>query len=54
VSGMKPACWCVQRRLACSVGGSPTRATVRNPVAWIVRRKETESREPIDKAIEGW
>ena len=25
-----------------------------NPVAWIVRRKETESREPIDKAIEGW
>jgi homeodomain-containing protein len=50
----KPAWKCVQRRLACSVGGSPTRATVRNPVAWIVRRKETESREPIDKAIEGW
>jgi transposase len=48
----KPACWCVQRRLAYSVGGSPTRATVRSPVAWIVRRKETESRKPIDKAIE--
>jgi hypothetical protein len=27
---------------------------VRSPVAWIVRRKETESREPIDEAIEGW
>jgi len=50
----KPACWCVQRRLAYSVGGSPTREKVRNPVAWIVRRKETESREPIDEAIEGW
>src|ERR1700687_96290 len=35
----KPAWRCVQRRLAYSVGGSPTRATVRNPVAWIVRRK---------------
>jgi hypothetical protein len=44
----------VQRRLAYSVGDSSTRAKVRNPVAWIVRRKETESREPIDEAIEGW
>jgi len=35
-------------------GGSPTREKVRDPVAWIVRMKETESREPIDKAIEGW
>ena len=50
----KPAWRCVQRRLAYSVGGSPTRVKVRNPVAWIVRRKETESREPIDEAIEGW
>src|SRR5437870_5370674 len=33
---------------------SPTRVKVRTPVAWIVRRKETESRKPIDKAIEGW
>src|SRR5262249_54766239 len=50
----KPAWRCVQRRLAYSVGGSPTRVRVRNPEAWIVRRKETESREPIDEAIEGW
>jgi len=50
----EPACWCVQRRLAYSVGSSPTRVKVRTPVAWIVRRKETESRKPIDKAIEGW
>ena len=27
---------CVQRKLACSVGGSPTRATVRSPVAWVL------------------
>jgi hypothetical protein len=33
---------CVQRRLAYSVGDSLTRAKVRSPVAWIVRRKETE------------
>jgi hypothetical protein len=50
----EPAWRCVQRRLAYSVGDSPTRAKVRNPVAWIVRRKETESREPIDETIEGW
>ena len=47
----KPACWCVQQRLAYSVGGSPIRVKVRSSVAWIVGRKETESREPIDKAI---
>ena len=29
----KPACWCVQRRLAYSVGGSPIRVIVRSPVA---------------------
>jgi hypothetical protein len=34
-----------------SVGSSPTRVRVRDPVAWIVGRKETESRKPIDKAI---
>jgi len=28
----KPACWCVQRRLAYSVGGNPTWAKVRSPV----------------------
>ncbi len=38
----KPACWRVQRRLAHSVGDSPTRVKVRSPVAWIVRGKETE------------
>jgi hypothetical protein len=32
-------------------GESPTRVKVRSPVAWIVRRRETESREPIDEAI---
>ena len=40
----KPAYWWVQRRLAYSLGDSPTRVRIRNPVAWIVRRKETESR----------
>src|SRR5713101_154573 len=32
----------VQRRLACSVGDSPTGARVRSPVAWIAGGKETE------------
>jgi hypothetical protein len=35
----------------CSVGDSPTGAKVRNPVAWIAGRKETELLKPIDKAI---
>src|ERR1700692_2526703 len=38
-------------KLVYSAGVSPARARVRDPVAWIVRRKETESRESIDKAI---
>ena len=38
-------------KLVYSAGVSPARARVRGPVAWIVRRKETESREPIDEAI---
>jgi IS5 family transposase len=40
-------------KLVYSAGGSPARARVRGPVAWIVRRKETESRKSIDKAILG-
>jgi IS5 family transposase len=40
-------------KLVYSAGVSPARAKVRGPVAWIVRRKETESRESIDKAILG-
>lgn len=40
-------------KLVYSAGVSPARATVRGPVAWIVRRKETESRKSIDKAILG-
>jgi hypothetical protein len=36
-----------------SVGVNPTRTRVRSPVAWIVGRKETESRKSIDKAILG-
>jgi len=33
------------------VGANPAREKVRDPVAWIVRRKETESGKSIDKAI---
>jgi len=44
---------CVQRRLACSVGVSPTGARVRSPVAWIARVEETKHVKPIDKAIFG-
>jgi IS5 family transposase len=40
-------------KLVYSAGVSPARAKVRGPVAWIVRRKETESRKSIDKAILG-
>ena len=40
-------------KLVYSAGVSPARARVRGPVAWIVRRKETESRKSIDKAILG-
>ena len=44
---------CVQQRLACSVGDKPTEAKVRSLVAWIARRKETESLKPIDRIILG-
>ena len=40
-------------KLVYSAGVNPVRARVRGPVAWIVRRKETESRKSIDKAILG-
>jgi hypothetical protein len=39
--------------LVYSTGVNPVGAKVRSPVAWIVRRKETESRKSIDKAILG-
>ena len=44
---------CVQRRLACSVGDSPTGAKVRNPVAWVAYVEETKRMKPTDKAILG-
>src|ERR1700730_10765089 len=37
--------------LMCSVGGKPTEAQVRNLVAWIGGKRETESLRSIDKAI---
>ena len=40
-------------KLVYSAGVNPARARVRGPVAWIVRRKETEPRKSIDKAILG-
>ena len=42
---------CVQLRLACSVGVSPTRVKVRSSVAWMAGWRETETLKPIDKAI---
>jgi hypothetical protein len=44
---------CDQRRLACSVGVSPTRARVRSPVAWVASAEETRRMKPTDKAILG-
>ena len=44
---------CVQRRLACSVGDSPTEVRIRNLVAWIAPVEETKPVKPIDKAILG-
>ena len=44
---------CVQRRLVCSVGVSPTGARVRSPVSWIALVEETKLMKPIDKAILG-
>jgi hypothetical protein len=51
--GNRPARECVRRRLARSVGDSPTQATVRGLVAWIAGRREIEFLKPIDKAIQG-
>jgi hypothetical protein len=45
---------CVQRRQTCSVGGSPTGARARRPVAWMAGRRETKALKPIDDTIEGW
>src|SRR2546427_11874743 len=42
---------CVQRRQTCSVGGSPTGATARRPVAWMAGRRETQALKPIDETI---
>jgi hypothetical protein len=39
---------CVQRRLACSVGGRPAGARVRRPVVWIAGWRETKTLKPID------
>src|SRR5271157_1233323 len=44
---------CVQQRLACSVGGSPTREGVRSPVAWVAAVEEMKQLKPTDKAIPG-
>ena len=44
---------CVQRRLACSVGVSPTKARVRSLVAWVASVEETKRMKPTDKAILG-
>ena len=44
---------CVQRRLACSVGVSPTKARVRSLVAWVASVEETKRMKPTDKAIQG-
>src|SRR5262245_27857181 len=41
-AGYVLATQCVQRRLACSVGGSPTGARVRSPVAWVATVEETK------------
>ena len=42
---------CVQRRQTCSVGGSPTGATARRPVARMAGRRETKVLKPIDETI---
>ncbi len=44
---------CVQRRLACSVGVSPTEERIRDLIAWIAPVEETKPVKPIDKAIHG-
>ena len=44
---------CVQQRLACSVGVSPTEERIRILVAWVAAVEETKPLKPIDKAILG-
>ena len=44
---------CVQERLTCSVGVSPTGVEVRSPLAWVVSVEETKRMKPTDKAIFG-
>ena len=44
---------CVQRRLACSVGGKPTGVRISSPVAWIAGRRETKVLKPIDRVFLG-
>ena len=41
---------CVQLRLVCSVGVSPTRVIGQSPVAWMAGVRETDHLKPIDKA----
>ncbi len=50
-AGKPHAGLCVQRRLACSAGGSPVGVKARSPVAWIAGWRETEILKPIDNAI---
>ena len=50
---MSQAGVCVQLRLVCSVGDSPTGVTIRSPVAWIAGRRESEFLKPIDKVSLG-
>jgi hypothetical protein len=52
-AGKPHARLCVQRRLARSVGVSPTGVIARRPVAWMVGWRETKIRKPIDNAIRG-
>jgi hypothetical protein len=44
---------CVQLRLACSVGVSPTGGRVRTFVAWVASVEETNRMKPTDEAIRG-
>ena len=44
---------CVQRRLACSAGGSPAGVKVRSPVVRIAGSRETKILKPIDKVFLG-
>jgi hypothetical protein len=50
-AGIPHAGMCVQRRLVCSVGVSPTRVKGQSPVAWMAGVRETDHLKPIDEAI---